>query len=310
MKISTTTGVLLTNSESERLRDIPEIMKLLKEVGFEALDMSFCMHDRPNYILAGDDWERRIHEIGETAAELGLELYQSHVPFVSGAAMAHNQKFRDPDYRSYFDECLRRACIANGILGVKWAVGHPLTFPELNYERKASLDANRAYYDSFVELCIKNGTGFAFENALPNLARKHSVRYCQHYDELIELVDSYADPMVGICWDTGHANQMELDQGRAIRMIGDLLKVLHINDNHYGTRDEHLLPFMGKVNWNAVIDALVEIEYQGTLNYETVVMTRQAYGEIQMELVRAICNNGVLLRQMYEKARQAMGTKL
>ena len=294
----------MVNSVSDRLREIPEILKLLKEIGFEALDMSFCMQDRPNYILAGDDWERRVHQVGETAAELGLELYQSHMPFVSGAAMALNPKFRDSSYREYFDQCMHRACIANGILGVKWTVGHPLSFPELNYERKASLDANREYYDSIVELCTKSGTGFVFENALPNLERKHPVRYCQHYDELIELVDSYNDPMVGICWDTGHANQMKLDQGRAIRAIGKLLKVLHINDNHYGTRDEHLLPFMGTVNWNAVIEALVDIGYQGTLNYETVVMTRHAYGDFQLELVRACCRNGMLLRELYEKTRQ------
>ena len=304
MKLSTTVGILLANSDSNCLREIPEILELLREAGFEALDMSFCMQDMPNYILGGDDWERRVDQVGQTAARLGLELYQSHIPFVSGFSMMLNPKFRDPGYREYFDECTRRACIANGILGVKWTVAHPQSFPELNYERKASLDANREYYDPFVELCIKNGTGFTFENALPCLNRSQPVRYCQHYEELIELADSYRDPMVGLCWDTGHANQMKLDQGRAIRVMGSRIKVLHINDNHYGGRDEHLLPFMGNVDWDTVVQALVETGYEGTLNYETVALTRTARGPFQMELVKACAENARLLRQLFEQRKR------
>ena len=218
--------------------------------------------------------------------------------------MSLNPKFKEHGYREYFDECTRRACIANGMLGVTWTVAHPLNFPELNFERKASLEANREYYAPFVELCLKNGTGVAFENALPCLDRKQPVRYCQHYEELMELCDSFGEETVGICWDTGHANQMKLDQNRAIRVMGSRIKCLHLNDNHYGTRDEHLLPFMGDVDWNGVVRALVEIGYHGTLNYETVAVTRTADREHQEMLMRASADSAKLLRSMFERIGQ------
>lgn len=303
MKLSISTASLLVARGQTAVRDTPEVMEQLCSCGFEAMDVSFCLHDRENYILGREDWQHQVERIGDTAARQGVELYQSHLPFVSKFAMSVNHKFRESGYREYFDECVRRACVANGMLGIKWSVAHPLSFPELNFERSASLEANRDYYAPFAELCIKNGTGIAFENAVPSLKRDQPVRYCQHYEELAELCDSYDDDQVGICWDTGHANQMKLDQGRAIRVLGGRIKCLHLNDNHYGTRDEHLLPYMGEVDWDAVIRALVETGYDGTLNYETVAVTRTASPEYQDHLMRATVDNGQLLRKQFEQIR-------
>ena len=308
MKLSTTTGLYQQRGDTDHLRDMNEVLQVLRSVGYEEIDLSFCFQDKPDYLLRGDDWERNVDQLGETAAKLGISFYQSHLPFVKGASMKKSALFQRPEYRAYFDECVRRAYVAGGRLGVRWAVAHPLSFPEYNFETEASLKENRAYYDQFVELGIQCGTGTAFENMLPSLDREMAARYCQHYEQLIELVDSYADPMVGICWDTGHANQMQLVQGRALRAVGSRLKTLHINDNHYGNRDEHLLPYMGTVVWPEVMEALVEIGYSGTLNYETGKVTSEAYGEIQLGLVELTYRNGLYLLDLYEKALQKRGS--
>ena len=305
LKLSTTTGLYQQSGDTERLRDMNEVLRTLREVGYEEIDLSFCFQNFPEYILRGDDWERKIDEIGETAAKCGISFYQCHLPFVKGCSRLMSSDFKKPGYGEYFDECRRRAYIASGRLGVRWAVAHPETFPEYNYETKASLEGNHVRNDELIELGIKLGVGTAIENMLPNLTRKFASRYCQYYDQLIDLVDSFHDPMVGICWDTGHANQMQYDQVRALRAIGGRLKTLHINDNHYGFSDEHLLPFMGTVDWPGVVSALVEIGYAGTLNYETGKVTKTAYGEIQMDFVRLTYQNGLYLQGMYEKALKA-----
>lgn len=310
MKLSTTTGLYQQTRGEKLLKDMNEVLRTLKDVGYEAIDMSFCGQEKENYILRGDDWQKKIDEVAETTAKLGLELYQSHMPFVKGCALAVAPDWKKPGYPEYFKECMRRASIANGMLGIKWAVYHPIYCPEQNYERKAALDANHAFYDEYIDLCIQNGTGVAYENMLPNLNGTHRVRYGTHYEDLNDLIDSYQDPMVGACWDTGHANQMKFDQARALRAVGSRLKVLHINDNFYGVRDEHLLPYMGTVDWQAVIDTLVEIGYEGTLNYETGKVTQKAAGEIQLELVRMTYRNGLYLMDMYNKAKaKAEGTQ-
>ena len=304
MELSTTTGIYQLSGNTESLRDMNEVLRVLREIGYNTIDLSFCFHNKPDYLLRDDDWERKIDQVGETAAKLGITFYQSHLPFVKGCSTAVDPCFRKPDYQEYFDECTRRAYMASGRLGVRWAVAHPLTFPQYNFENKVTLEANRAYNDKFVELGMRYGTGTAFENMLPSLDRSMPFRYCQHYEQLIELVDSYADPQVGVCWDTGHANQMKLDQPRALRTIGSRLKTLHINDNHYGNRDEHLLPYMGTIDWDGVLDALVDIGYEGSMNYETGKVTIEAYGDIQLELVKMVYRNGEYLMKRYEQALQ------
>ncbi|HEX8712926.1 MAG TPA: sugar phosphate isomerase/epimerase family protein [Terracidiphilus sp.] len=59
---------------------------------------------------------------------------------------------------------------------------------------------------------------------------------------------------VGVCLDLGHAH---IDPGiqEAIRVLGDRIVSLHVHDNH-GTRDEHLWPGQGTIDWPSVKDAL------------------------------------------------------
>lgn len=305
MKLSTTTGLYQQSGGTTALRDLNEVLRVLREVGFGTIDLSFCFQNKPDYILRGDGWEGEIDKLGETAAKLGIDFYQCHLPFVPGCSVLRCPDFQKPGYAEYFDECTRRSYVASGRLGVKWAVAHPRTYPEYNYETAASLEANHAWQDQYVELGIKMGVGTAFENMLPSLNRQFASRYCQYYDQLIELTDSYREPMVGICWDTGHANQMGFDQGRALRAMGSRLKTLHLNDNHYGSRDEHLLPYMGEVDWDAVIGALVEIGYGGSLNYETGKVAIGGSGDVQLELVKATYQNGLCLLKRYEEALRA-----
>lgn len=302
MKLSTTTGICQQRRGTDVLLDMNDALELIRAVGYDTVDLSFCFQNKPEYLLRGDDWEKKVDQVGETAARLGISFYQCHLPFVKTCSTLMSPDFKTPGYQEYFDECMRRAYLASGRLGVKWAVAHPRTYPELNYEDKPSLEANRAYLDSYVELGIGLGVGTAYENMLPSLDRKLASRYCQRTDQLVELVDSYHDPMVGACWDTGHANQMGLDQRQALRELGGRLKTLHINDNQYGTRDEHLLPYMGSVDWTAVIETLVEIDYQGSLNYETGKTSIQAAGEVQMNLIRMTYENGLYLLERYEQA--------
>lgn len=299
MKLSAATKAYERHRNTSALRDIHEVLTFFRQIGFEAVDLTLEPIYHPDSILAGDDWQKKVEALGETATKLGLELYQCHTPYVKGCCIATCPHIKTEEDMVFFRQMLRRSIQASAMLGIRWAVYHPLTFPELNFERLPSLEANRKFFDEFVEFGLQNGVGTAFENQLPSLDRKIPTRFGSHYEELIALADSYNDPLVGICWDTGHANQMKFDQGRAIRAVGSRLKALHINDNHYGTRDEHLLPYMGEVDWVTVAQALKDVGYAGTLNYECK-FTMEADGEFQKELIRSMYRNGELLRDMVE----------
>ena len=47
----------------------------------------------------------------------------------------------------------------------------------------------------------------------------------------------------------------------------DKIKVLHIHDNH-GMNDEHLIPYMGVIDWKEFVLALKEIEFDGVFSME------------------------------------------
>ncbi|MGA2728544.1 MAG: TIM barrel protein [Terracidiphilus sp.] len=63
---------------------------------------------------------------------------------------------------------------------------------------------------------------------------------------------------VSVCLDLGHAH---IDPGtaEAIATLGSRIASVHVHDNH-GTRDEHLWPGDGTIDWSAVAKALHELE--------------------------------------------------
>ncbi len=307
MEVSTTIGVCLRSFGNPLLNDYETAVRRLYDAGYRTLDFTFVCQNYSNYILRYDDWQERIDRIAELAAKLGIRFSQSHLPYVQTTQFQTDPNFASTGYAEYFAECMRRAYIGSGMLGVRYATAHPLSFPEFNYEEEPNLKGNREYYDSYVELGIRCHVGTAFENMLPSLDRKFPDRYCTRYEQLNRLIDSFQDPMVGACWDTGHANQMRFDQARALRAVGSRLKNLHINDNHYGTRDEHLQPFMGEIDWFRLIPVLAEIGYDGDLTYETPQVGIRAEGEMQDAYLRLTYENGCYLMKIYETAKRSTG---
>lgn len=306
MQLSTTNEICLKSYGSNVIGDFGESIERLHGAGFRTLDAALFMQTDENYILSGDDWQKKVEKAAETAARLGVHFSQSHLPIMHFSSPTMDPHFKTPGYAEYFEECTRRAYIASGMLGVRYATVHPMSYPECNYERKASLEGNHAYYDRYVELGIKHGVGTAFENVLPSLDRAMPHRYCAHYDDLIELVDSYNDPMVAICFDTGHANLMKFDQRKALHAIGRRLKNLHINDNHFGTRDEHLQPFMGEIDWVSFVRGLAEIGYDGDLTYETSKVGMKAFGALQDAFLKMTYQNAEFLYALYLKEKNAL----
>jgi sugar phosphate isomerase/epimerase len=79
-------------------------------------------------------------------------------------------------------------------------------------------------------------------------------------------MDEFDTPSVGVVIDTGHRN-MSGDPAAALRTAGQHLITLHLHDNH-GERDEHLLCGRGAIDWVDVMQALRDIDYDGSFMYE------------------------------------------
>lgn len=80
---------------------------------------------------------------------------------------------------------------------------------------------------------------------------------------LVAMLERDIDaPHVGICLDFGHANLLG-DVADAVEAVGEHLITTHVHDNH-GREDEHLVPYLGSIDWNAALVTMQKIGYEGT----------------------------------------------
>ena len=80
------------------------------------------------------------------------------------------------------------------------------------------------------------------------------------------IEDDLEDVELGICLDYGHANLLG-DVAEAVETISGHLATTHVHDNA-GRRDDHLVPFAGKIDWDVAIMATQKIGYDGVLMFE------------------------------------------
>ena len=95
---------------------------------------------------------------------------------------------------------------------------------------------------------------------------------CSDFHQAAEWIDRLNDiageELFGFCFDAGHCTLTGQNMRYSLNVIGKRLKVLHINDND-GHTDWHVAPYMGVGNWEAFIDGLRDIGYDGDLSFET-----------------------------------------
>lgn len=261
MRLATMTSLFREQRSKDGHIGYAESIRRCRDAGFSVLDFNMCAMIHNKTELNGPDWEKAVDQIRNTAEKLGVEFCQSHLPYLPGG------KLYPPgsEEEAFFQEITRRSLIASSILGVKAAVVHPLTEKLLEeHSREANLRLNHQVYDPLVEEAVRRKVRIAFENMVDANNKR---RYGAIAEELIELVDSYGDSSVGICWDTGHANRVYSNQERPLRLVGKRLIALHIDDN-LGVTDDHLLPFLGTVDWETIMPLFQEIGYEGDLVYE------------------------------------------
>jgi sugar phosphate isomerase/epimerase len=86
-------------------------------------------------------------------------------------------------------------------------------------------------------------------------------------DALCRLIEDDLDDIdVGVCLDYGHAN-LGGDVAEAIETISGHLMTTHLHDNG-GRRDDHLVPYKGKIDWDAAMMATQKVGYDGVLMFE------------------------------------------
>ena len=99
------------------------------------------------------------------------------------------------------------------------------------------------------------GIKIAFENT--------KIKGYQEY-----ILKNIKNDNVGICLDSGHLHAHFKDELN-FDLFKDKIFCVHLHDNH-GEKDEHLIPFEGTIDWNWLMDKLIECNYKGPVTMELV----------------------------------------
>ena len=249
MKISTEISSFRPYGENR------DVLRLLKEGGFDAYDFSMFRGDRerlidePHYLRGAE----KLREYGES---IGISCNQTHAPFptVRPGDEAFNAVM--------FDEIVR-AIEVSGALGAAVCVVHPCN----DY----SAEQNAELYTRFEPFARRAGVKIGVENmwnwekGAPNAC----AAACSEHGDFLRHLSLLPDDVFVACLDIGHAEMAGLNTSavQMIETLGGRLQAMHLHDNDK-VYDEHLLPYTRSVDFAPVIEALKKAGYQGDITLE------------------------------------------
>ncbi len=257
MRLSTSTCIFFNRPDGSKI-PITQCIRECRNAGFEVMDMNF--HDASVFKtdFVGDNWERYIDEIGQTANIVGVEFSQGHSHFYNFT--------EDKAENEYLETLVRRGIIASQRLGIPYLVIHAATDFSSLYGYKDSKRKNVEYFSHLLEFAGNHCVNLAIEN-LWELNVSPRRRYTSNTEELLDLVESLDFDNVSICWDVEHSKLMEQDLKENLKLVESYLSCTHISDYVTKTFD-HILPFSGISDWDLVIDAFASIIYEGDFTLE------------------------------------------
>lgn len=249
MKIATTTGDMSIVLHEDHM----ESVRCLADAGFRYIDLSFYQIDKKKSPFMVEGWEKYVTELKLLSEELGVKFVQAHSPAGNPFAEEGFDELLASTIRSI--EVCGMLGIENNVVHMGWSAG---------IAKEEFFARNRDFYKLLFPAMEKWNVNVLIENSAKSNMR--DFYYLFEGKEMKEFIDYVDHPLLHACWDTGHAN-IEGHQYEDILVLGGHLKALHINDNH-GTCDQHIVPFMGTVNMDEIISALIAIDYKGYFTFE------------------------------------------
>lgn len=232
------------NTNNECGSDFFEICDNIKASGFESIMIA----------LIRDKEEEQF----EYAKKLGLDISFVHLDntctdYMWAIGFAHTSLINV--FKKQIDLCSK--------YGVKIAVIHA-TIGNPNSFVIGPNQFGLNEFQSLIDFAKRKNVKIALENIDTN-----------SYSHFQYLLDNIKSDNLGFCYDVGHHNLYNKNID-LLELYGDRLLAIHLHDNlgdyEFGddyTRDLHLLPFDGNINYSNILHRLREIGYNNTIMIET-----------------------------------------
>ena len=306
MKIAVQTGGI-----SERL-GCDETYRIVKEAGFDGVDVNldhlFGGHEirakARSAIFDGpeEDMLASCDRFKLAAEKYGIDNYQAHALFPTVLPFDPNH----PDYNEYLISCLKKTIQCTAYIGCKRLVVHPFFFksaagkldPEeewnLNIESYSKLIGTAKKYD--VIICLENMFD-SYKGKIYEACCSDIPTACRYIDTLNSIA---GERRFAFCLDTGHNLLVGKNIYNSMVELGDRIEVFHVHDND-GSRDQHLAPYMGVLNWDNFVAGLAAIGFNKTLSFETFNIWNVVDNELCPDLMKFIARTGRVFAARAEK---------
>ena len=225
--------------------DPDEAFSFAAERGFDFLELNMDWTFERSRVDPGP--------VRDLAERYGLDL-RVHLPYHLEVASPH-EHVREGACREL------EASVDTAVeMGADLGVFHGSTFARLDkWSRGLLLDL---LYES-VERVATYAHDRGFEAVVENLNTPLLTA-----DDLPELFDRTG---ASACLDTGHAHATGCSLAEQVDLLcefGDRIPHVHLNDTRIDADDEHLPVGMGKLDFGALADAMVETGWSGTCTHE------------------------------------------
>lgn len=261
MKLCTTTEDFAAyySSDVDKLRE-------LAGAGFRYIDLSMYNNEAAAYMH--DNWREDIRRLKAEADKLGVTFVQAHSPaFETLETLSPTE---DPVEKTA--QTIRSIEIC-GELGIPMTVVHAGV--KRNTPQEETFRLNKAFYQKLLPAMEKTGVMVLVENV--GIADNQGRFYMNTAQRILDFVEYFDHPLLGVCWDIGHANVFGAQHDEIVK-LGKHLKAIHYNDNDRKS-DLHTAPFLSTLDNDDAMHGLVDAGFEGPFTFE-------ATGKIQHKLRR------------------------
>jgi sugar phosphate isomerase/epimerase len=224
--------------------------------GFESVEV-FATRSHFDYHDPG-----AIKELGVWLTETGLALHGIHAPIVE--SMHGGDKWGPAISNAVSDTAKRQAAVreADAALNIARELGAGVFVVHLGTPTVQGGENSRTAAFRSVEDICRLAEPMDIRVALEVMPNPLS-----DAAQLVAMLDRDLEfPKAGVCLDFGHAFLMG-DVVDQIETVAEHLIATHVHDNG-GKKDDHLVPFDGRINWDMALMTMQKVGYDGTYMME------------------------------------------
>ncbi len=284
-----------------------EAFRYIKACGFDTLDYNIDHTIPVQNIVDGtltDFYDAELPELLERYRSVkeakdrhGIHFGQAHAPFplhVEGRE----------DVNDYLIMAIGKICAILQYLDCPALVVHPCCCADKEREKEVNL----AMYRRMIPFGKQYGVKLCLENLFRTENGRAVASACSEAAEAVWYIDTLnaeaGEEIFGFCFDVGHAKITGRNIRQELRTLGHRLTILHIHEND-GLWDRHLIPYTqdgggagaSREDWEGMIQGLRDIQYQGTLNFETFAANDRFPKELLPAAIRFTAEIGTYFRK-------------